>query len=50
MHGGVTGKAGDSLPMSIASDDPDTTGDPQLCQVGDLPLEVIETRNVQLRP
>jgi hypothetical protein len=34
-------------------DDPDTTGDPQLCQnnqVGDFPMEFIENGNIGLRP
>jgi hypothetical protein len=34
-------------------DDPNTTGDPQLCQgnqVGDFPMEEIQAGNIQLRP
>jgi len=34
-------------------DDPNTTGDPQLCQgnvLGDFPLETIESGNIQVRP
>ena len=34
-------------------DDPNTTGDPQLCQgnvLGDFPMEVIESGNIQVKP
>jgi len=37
----------------FSDDDPNTTGDPQLCQnnqVGDFPMEFIENGNIGLRP
>jgi hypothetical protein len=51
---GEPGKDRDKISRAFFFDDnPNTTGDPQLCQgnvLGDLPLETIESGNIQVRP